>query len=163
MDFRILCGFSNGDNATLQRRAADFTARSHRSGCTPQRRGRGVLIEPRRVRAIWWRKNATALPMRVFPKETFRAPRREPEGTSVPSARSFGSFSAAGQKMNINSLTSARCARLSVGELRSFCLLMPIRPQRGRVRVFFITFFACAKKVTQESTPRNLRFLWLFP
>ena len=32
---------------------------------------------------------------------------------------------------------------------------MPIRPQRGRVRRFFITFFACAKKVTQESTPRE--------
>ena len=60
--------------------------------------------------------------------------------------------------MNINSLTSARCARLSVGELRSFCSLMPIRPQRGRVRRFFITFFACAKKVTQESTPREPRF-----
>ena len=45
-----------------------------------------------------------------------RGQRREPEGTLVPAARSFGSFSAAGQKMNINSLTSARCARPGIGE-----------------------------------------------
>ena len=40
-----------------------------------------------------------------------RPKRREPEGTSVPSARSFGSFSAAGQKMNIKILNQrALCA-----------------------------------------------------
>ena len=32
----------------------------------------------------------TFRPMRVFPKETFRAPRREPEGTSVPSVCFLG-------------------------------------------------------------------------
>ena len=46
---------------------------------------------------------------------------------------------------------------------RRFFLCHPSGHNAAGSRIFFITFFACAKKVTQESTPRNLRFLWLFP
>ena len=36
-----------------------------------------------------------------------------------------------------------------------FSFFMDCRPPRGREIDFFITFFACAKKVTKESTPRE--------
>ena len=60
-----------------------------------------------------------------------KAAEKGARGNTFPRLVSLVRFFARRKEMNINSLTSARCARLSVGELRSFCLLMPIRPQRA--------------------------------
>ena len=81
---------------------------AHWSGHPRQRRSRVLLTEERRIQTNRWRTSATAPPM---PTPSRGGRRREPEGTMVPSARSFGSFSAAGQKMNIKLLNQrALCA-----------------------------------------------------
>ena len=92
-----------------------------------------------------------------------RRPREEPEKPQVSPARFFGSFLCEAQRnehkfLNQRALCAAVCRRA-----KKF-LLTYAHPATTRPgQKFFITFFACAKKVTQESTPRNLRFLWLFP
>ena len=94
-------------------------------------------------------------PMRVFPKETFRAPRRELEGTSVPSARSFGSFSAAGQKMNIKNLNQRALCAARCGSATEFQLARVFAGHIAAGFLLFVHFFAPRKETNQRNEPRE--------
>ena len=69
--------------------SANFTATATGDRKTWQRCPRGLMIEGRRWRALWWRMYVTALPMPPPRAAAEGGSQREP---MVPSARFFGSF-----------------------------------------------------------------------